>query len=53
MGLQAGIDLVETGDGLAPVALQVQMVFQAADELYSALGEPLGGVMDRASVGAA
>ena len=52
MGLQVGIDFVETGDGAVPVALQVQMVFQPADELYGPLGESLDGVMDSDRLGA-
>ena len=31
---------------MAPIALQVQMVFQPADELHRALGEPLDGMFD-------
>ncbi len=46
MGLKVGTDFVETGDGLVPVALQVQMVFQPADELHGPLGKPLDGEMD-------
>lgn len=38
LGLQVGVDFVETGDGAVPVALEVQMVFQPADELDGALG---------------
>ena len=45
-GLQVGIDLVETGDGAVPIAFEVQMVFQPADELDGPLGEPLDGVLD-------
>ncbi len=31
LGLQVGIDFVETGDGLSPVALQVEYGFRLVD----------------------
>ena len=42
----AGVNFGEAGRGLVPVALQFQMVFQPADELHGALGEPLDGLFD-------
>ena len=39
------VDEGESGHGSVPVAFQVQMVFQPADELHSALREPVGGVV--------
>ena len=37
---RAGVNYGEAGRGLVPVALQIQMVFQPADELHGGPGEP-------------